>query len=134
VYGHWSRAARKRAAKLQRETLDIRIGLGIDRLEVFDQSFARCQMWRDLSEPDRRLHGFNLAEERGDGLELVMAPMDEQSLRRRRDTPVRRIRDCPTGFDLATHFVDEAVDVGAEWNVSGLRLTCITSAYRVSAQ
>jgi|ERR1700722_2534456 hypothetical protein len=36
---------------------------------------------------------------------------DSDELGRWRDTPVRRIGDCPPGFDMGTDFIDEAVDV-----------------------
>ena len=66
---------------------------------------------RDLGQPYGCFDGFDLAEERGDRLELVVTPVDEQALGCRRDTPVGRVGDCPPAFDIAANFVDEAVDV-----------------------
>jgi hypothetical protein len=46
----------------------------------------------DLSQPDQRLGGFYLAEERLLVGEVVIAPMFKQTLCRRRDAPVRSAR------------------------------------------
>ena len=74
--------------ELQREPLDLRIRVGVDRLQVVEQSFARRQMRRDFGEPDRRFDRLDLTEERSDAAELVMSPVLKESCRLRRHLPL----------------------------------------------
>ena len=62
---------------------------------------------RDLGQPDRRFHRFDLAEERADAAELVMPPMLEQPGRLRRDLPLAGIGQGAPRVHVAAHLVDD---------------------------
>jgi hypothetical protein len=84
-------------------------------------SFAPCRCRRnfvvatvpagDLGQPDDRLHGLHLAEERAGGLEFVVAPMEQQPLRHGRHAPVRRIGQGAPALKVAADLVDDLVGV-----------------------
>src|SRR5207249_880440 len=96
--------------QLQREALDVRIRLGIDRLEILNQPLAGCQVRRHLGEPDRCFHRFDLAEERTNAAELVLPPVLEQSRRLRSYLPLAGRQGAP-GIDLAAYLVDDGCQV-----------------------
>jgi hypothetical protein len=57
----------------------IPIGPLVGAAQVRAQAIAAALPPRDLRHTYGRFDGFDLTEERGDGLELVMAPVDEQT-------------------------------------------------------
>jgi hypothetical protein len=65
----------------------------------------------DFRQPDRGLDGFDLAEEGSDALPFLAAPVGQEALGRWGDAPVRRIRDRPPRFDVASDLVNEIADV-----------------------
>ncbi len=70
--GGLARACRQ----LQSEAQQLRIGLLVAALDVRPELRNPWpELRRDLCEPDRRLDGFDLAEERTDAFELMMPPM-----------------------------------------------------------
>ena len=96
--------------EFQREPLDLRIRVGVDRLQVVEQSFARRQMRRDFGKPDRRFDRLDLTEERTDAAELVMSPVLEKSRRLRRHLPLAGRQVAPR-VDLPAHLVDDRREV-----------------------
>ena len=84
----------------------LRIRVGVDRLQVVEQPFARRQMRRDFGEPDRRFDRLDLTEERPDAAELVVSPVLEESRRLRRHLPLAGRQVAP-GVDLAADLVDD---------------------------
>jgi hypothetical protein len=75
---------------------------------MFEKSLtAFTHMGRNFGEPDRRLDSFNLAKERPDVIETVMAPVLEQARRFRRDLPVVRIRPASPLVYMLPELVDD---------------------------
>jgi hypothetical protein len=101
-HGGLARAGRK----LQREPVKLRVCVAVRALEVLEEAPELPHMGGDLGEPDRRLHGFDLAEERPQRLELVAPPILQQPRRFGRDLPLRG-RQRPPGCHGAPHLVDE---------------------------
>lgn len=62
---------------------------------------------RHLREPNGRFHRLDLAEERANAAELMMAPKFQQFRCFRRDTPVLLIRGAPA-VDLLANAADDA--------------------------
>ena len=96
--------------ELQREPLDLRIRVGIDRLQVVEQPFARNQMRRDFGKPDRRFDRLDLTEERPDAAEFVMPPVLQESCRLRRHLPLAGRQIAPR-VDLRADFIDDRCEV-----------------------
>src|SRR5688572_1140444 len=61
----------------------------------------------DLGQPDHRLDGFDLTEERTHILEGVVPPMREQAGHRRRDAPVGLVLESAPAFDVGANPIDD---------------------------
>ena len=74
--------------------------------DLIQEALRRRAFRRDLGQPDDRLDGFDLAEERARADELVVAPMFQEPLRYARSRPSRR--DCAgsPSIDVAADLVD----------------------------
>jgi len=66
-----------------------------------------AELRSDFGQPDGRLDGFHLAEERPDATEFVVAPMLEQAGRLGRHVPLARVRQVPPEVDAAAQLVDD---------------------------
>src|ERR1700730_5874562 len=55
---------------------------------MFDEPLALPSLWSDLGQPNRRLHRFNLAEERSETVEIVVSPVQKEPLGLGRHQPV----------------------------------------------
>ena len=87
---------------------ELRVGVVVRVGEVLEEALARlAELRRDLGQPDRRLDRLDLAEERADAAELVMAPVLEQPRRLGRDLPVVRVRELAPRVDVAAQLVDD---------------------------
>ena len=64
---------------------------------------AAATLRRDLGQPDRRLDGLDLAEERADVAEVVLTPVLQQARRLRRDIPLRLGRGAPDVYLPSQH-------------------------------
>ena len=93
--------------QLQREPHQLGIGVLVGGGEMIENALAARRLRRDLGQPDRRLHRFDLAEERADAAELVMPPVLEQAGRFRRDLPLAGIGQGAPVVHMAAHLVDD---------------------------
>ena len=75
--------------------------------EVVEESLARLPMRRDLGQPDRRLDRLDLAEERPDAAELVVAPVLEEPRGLRRDLPLAGSGSSRQASTCCANFVDD---------------------------
>jgi len=73
-HGH-DRGLARAGGELQRETLDLGIGVSVRCGNVLQCAFPGDEMRCDLSKPDNSLNGLDLAKERASIVKLVMAPM-----------------------------------------------------------
>jgi hypothetical protein len=74
---------------------------------VLDEAFASLShLWGDFGQPNRRLHSFNLAEERSEAAEFVVAPVLKESFRLGRHQPVIGVREFPPLIHLIAKIVD----------------------------
>src|SRR5690606_33997020 len=73
---------------------------------ILQQLLARDSVRRDLGEPDGCLNGFDLAKERPDAAERVVAPVLEEPRRLRRDLPLGE-REVAPRVHLAANLVDD---------------------------
>ena len=76
--------------ELQRETLELRIGVLVRAARCSRMPLPADEMRRDLSQPDGRLDRLDLAEERANVAELVMPPVLQEPRGLRRDLRRRR--------------------------------------------
>ena len=62
--------------QFQSEAKEFRICVPVRVCQVFDEPFTCLpNLWSDLGRPNRSLHGFNLAEERSEAVEIVVSPV-----------------------------------------------------------
>ena len=102
---HDGRLARA-GGELQRDPEQVGIGAVIGLLEVFERTAAALAgRGRHFGQPNRRLHGFHLAEEGTDVLEFVTPPMAEQPRGLGRDLPLVGIGQVAPGLDLRPKLV-----------------------------
>ena len=73
-HGH-DRGFARASGKLQRETLQFRVGIQVRRRKMFQYVLPGDKMRRDLSKPDESLDGLDLTIERTNIVKLVMPPM-----------------------------------------------------------
>jgi hypothetical protein len=86
-HGH-DRGLAGAGGKLQRQAHQLGIGILVGRREVIEDALALLGLGRNLGQPDRRLRGLHLTEERADVVELVMTPVLQQAGGLRRDLPL----------------------------------------------
>ena len=78
-------------ASFERQAHQFRVGVPVRGREVLKDPLALLRIGRDLGEPDGGFHGLDLAEERTDAAEFVIAPMVEQAGGFRRHLPLVRV-------------------------------------------
>ena len=98
--------------EIEREPSEARVRPLVRRVEVVEEPppvapLVRC----DLGEPDDRLGSLDLAEERPDAGELMVAPVLKQPGRLGRHAPLARIRKRPPAVQPSAQFVDNRVRV-----------------------
>ena len=86
-HGHDGRLA-STGRKLQRYAVEILVRRIVGKGELLKDLLAACRGIGDFREPDKRLHGLHLAEERADVREVVaVAPVPEEPCSLCRDAP-----------------------------------------------
>ena len=96
------------ARELQRDAQQLGVRLPIGATDVRpDPGAGRRALRGDLREPDSRLDRLDLAEERLEVIELMMAPMLEQPRRLRRHLPLVGVRQIAPTRDVTANFVDD---------------------------
>ena len=93
--------------ELQGEPGKIGVRFRVCLFEVVEEPSARVAVARgDLGQPDRRLHRLDLAEERPDVVEPMVAPVVQQAGGLRRHPPLALIRQRAPAIDLVPDTVD----------------------------
>ena len=75
--------------------------------EMVKQALPVLGLRRDLGQPDRGFHRLDLAEERADAAELVMAPVLKKPRGLRRDLPLVGIGQGSPGVHVTAHLIDD---------------------------
>ena len=91
--------------QLQRQPREIGVRLLVHVVEPLEDlaHLAAATLRRDLGQPDRRLDGLDLAEERADVAEVVLAPVLQQARRLGRNVPLRLGRGSPDVYLPSQH-------------------------------
>lgn len=98
--------------ELQRDPHQLRVGALVRGLDVLPKVRVLLLFGRNLGKPNRRLGGFDLAEERPNGFELVMPPVLQQALGNGGHTPIRRVVQAAPRGHVAADLVDDGEGVG----------------------
>ena len=96
-------------ASFSAEAHQLGIGVAIRVGEVVQEGLARFAgvLWGNLRQPDQRLNGLDLAEERANAAELVVTPMLQEPRGLRRDAPFRGIRPVAPTIDVDADLIDD---------------------------
>ena len=104
-HGH-DRGLAGAGGELQREPAQVGVRLIVGLAEVLHKLPSGAEIGRDFGQPDHRLHRLDLAEERADVVEPVVAPMVQQPSRFRRYAPLTEVCQRPPAVDGVAHAVD----------------------------
>ena len=112
-------------AQLQRQAEQVRVGLLIGTLEVFDKLLSLGpNLRRDFGQPNGCFDGFDLAKEGADTLEWVAPPMLKKPCSFRRNLPVIWIGKATPGIYVISDLVDDRIWI-VFLIVTGQAICCI---------
>ena len=94
--------------ELERQPREPRIGLLVGGEQMLDEHLpSLAELWSHFRQPDRRLDGLDLTEERPGTLERVVSPMVQEARGFRGDSPATRVWQSAPLVYMTSELVDD---------------------------